>query len=128
VKTAQAFVDRVTYAQGWRSDRPRFVACLRDLTTIMPDDGRTFVTSFTLHDSLKGVLTGKSTNGATVLTLVQKLNTNKFFDNVEMLDEREQNGEVSFSIAFVYLPTGQHQEPAPDPTGANRGQARTIKR
>jgi type IV pilus assembly PilN-like protein len=126
VKAAQAFVSRVDYAKGWRTDRPRFVACLRDLTNLMPDDGRTFVTSFTLHDTRKGVLTGKSSSGASVLTLVQKLNANKLFDNVELLDEREQNGETSFSIAFSYDPTGQHQ-PAADAKAPNRGQpARPI--
>jgi len=124
-KQRKDFVERVDYAQTFRGDQTHYLDCLKDLTTILPDDGQTFVTNFTLHDNRKGVLTGKSNNGASVVNVLAKLNGNKHFSSVELLDQREQNREVSFSIAFIYDPTGgQH---APEPKTAGRGPVRTIR-
>jgi hypothetical protein len=125
-KTRQAFVDRVEYAQTFRNAQTSYLDCLKDLTTVLPDDGQTFVTNFTLHDNHKGVLTGKSNNGASVVNVLAKLNANKHFNNVELLDQREQNREVSFSIAFIYDPTGGQHPPDPK-TAGNRGAVRTVR-
>jgi hypothetical protein len=138
VKAAQAYVDRVNFANDWRSLRPHFLECLRDLTAIMPDDGQTFVNTLTLHDALsklgnsKGGLSGKSSNGASVIALIGKLNGSSHFDDVDLLDERENKGEVTFTISFVYWPGGRPAVGTPEAAAAAspsrapaRGAART---
>jgi hypothetical protein len=53
VKAAQGFVDKVTFAQGWHGGNPKFLACFRDLTNAMPEDGQSFVTHVRFDDEVQ---------------------------------------------------------------------------
>ena len=106
-KSAEAEVTMIKYAQGWHADKPRYLACLRDLTTAIPDDNQMYLISFDLHDSMKGDIGGKATSREAVLALVSRLNQSKHFSDVKMsLDLRDVHHvpEVTFNITFKYVP------------------------
>ena len=50
IKTAQDFVSKVTFAEHWEAGDPRYVACLRDITELLPVDGQTYVTGLSIHE------------------------------------------------------------------------------
>ena len=50
IKLAQDFVSKVTFAQRWEASDPRYVACLRDITELLPADGQTYVTSLSIRE------------------------------------------------------------------------------
>ncbi len=110
VKTANAedFVNMVGYAQAWFPDSPRYDACLRDLTTIMPADGETYVTEVQLTEMparplaasakdkgpkidaktqarmLTGTLKGKSSDLGKITGVYQAIAKAKGFTNVSL--------------------------------------------
>ncbi len=112
VKAAKNFVEKVDFANKFHTDEAHGADCLVELTNILDNDRLTYVTSFTLHDTRKGVLSGKSRDGASVVQLLQKLNLNKHFQNVELLDDRETTNGVSFSISFLFDVDGKQQAAA----------------
>jgi mevalonate kinase len=128
VKAAKEFVDKVTFAQAWHMGDPRYLACLRDLTSVLPRDGQTYATSLNLKEdlpppsagyggssgsskvavvrSLTGRLEGKTTSQGNALQAVEQLKTLPgSFQNVKSGGTSVANrGEVSFSVTFTYLP------------------------
>ena len=53
IKSATMEVGKIEYARQWQGGTPHYIACLRDSTNVMPDDGKTFLTSFDLHENKK---------------------------------------------------------------------------
>ncbi|HEY0911122.1 MAG TPA: hypothetical protein VGD75_12915, partial [Bradyrhizobium sp.] len=51
IVAADAFVSRVSFAQGWHGGDPRYLGCLKDLTLAIPDDGQTYATNLVLHET-----------------------------------------------------------------------------
>jgi hypothetical protein len=101
-------VAKIEYAHRWQGGVPRYIACLRDLTYAMPDDGRTYLTSFDLHENMEGTLSGKSTstNDNPVIAVENGMKASKCFKKVTAsLTAREtRNGrEVTFTISFLYV-------------------------
>jgi hypothetical protein len=113
---AEPEIARNEYARNWHAS-PRYLDCLRDLTNDFPADGQLFVTSFTMHDNMKGEIGGKSTanNDRSVRDLVEKLRTrrDKRFLDVEMksVDKRQIRAgqEISFTITLKYVPVDPAQ-------------------
>lgn len=111
LKESKAVVDRIAYAKAWHASQPRYLACLRDVALVIPEDGETFLTGFTLRDNMKGTLSGKSTNEKSATDLSDKLKATRRFAEVETdLNSRVAGPagkgapEFSFSISFRYLP------------------------
>ncbi len=105
VQAAQAVEDRVRQARGYYDNRPSYLACLREMTLAFPQDGQAWAMSFLLRENMKGQLTGKAVDQRAPLALVDRLNGNKNFANVQLLDMREAGGrtrEMTFSIQFTY--------------------------
>jgi hypothetical protein len=130
---AEDFVNMVGYAKAWFPDSPRYDACLRDLTTIMPADGETYVIEVqlselparplaasakdkspkidpkTLARTLVGTLKGKSSDLGKINGVYQAIAKAKGFTNVSLpVSQSTQAGgrgarEVAFTISFNYL-------------------------
>ncbi len=65
-----------------------------------------FVTSFNLHESMKGSVSGKATTDKSVLSLGEKLKASKHFQDVKTsFDSKDARSgrEVTFSITFRYV-------------------------
>ncbi|MDB5304726.1 MAG: hypothetical protein JWM97_2275 [Phycisphaerales bacterium] len=124
IKAARAEVDTISYAQNWHAGKPQSLECFRDIVKALstPDDGHTYITNFTLHETVKpppsgskalpkadwsGVFSGKSTENQNVLSLLDRIKSNKRFTDVKLLFNTNVNrtgNEVSFSITFKYVP------------------------
>jgi hypothetical protein len=107
VKTAQTAADRLRIARAWNSRNPRFVACLRDLTALFPDEGSVYATSLTLENDGSGRLTGKASTQQLALALKDKVMAAKGFTKpqLEMRDSDRSDRETTFVITFVYRGT-----------------------
>jgi hypothetical protein len=128
VKSANAFVTKVSLAQAWHMGSPRYLACLRDLTLAIPQDGQTYALSLTLHENVPAAGSSGSGTAAAKLPVVRTLSgrlEGKTSDQRRAQQTLEQikamsssftevrpggtsdagrNREVSFSITFNYLP------------------------
>jgi len=132
IQTAEAFVSRVSFAQGWHNGEPRYLACLRDLTSAIPDDGQTYATSLIVREAPKettnarsaavspaaaaakrtearvisGQLYGKTSDQQHVQFVLDHMKQIGAFRNVKLggTQDAGRGREVSFSITFDYLP------------------------
>ena len=127
ISVAEAFVSRVSFAQGWHGGQPRYLACLRDLTAAIPDDGLTYATSLIVREpprptatggtlagaakrvenrALAGQLYGKTSDQQHVQIVLDHLKANPAFAGVKLggTQDAGRGREVSFSITFDYLP------------------------
>lgn len=106
-KSAQGEVDMIRYAQGWHASQPRYLDCLKDLTLAIPEEANMYVTSFDLHESMKGAVNGKAPADKSVLSLVERLKSSRRFTEVKLaMDTKDARSgrEVSFAINFRYVP------------------------
>jgi len=106
VKTAKETIDRVTFGQGFFKARPPLLECMRDITLSFGADEQVWVTNLTLRDNGKGELTGKAIDQRTFLNVLDRLNKNPRFENVQSGIWRasgNQKPEGSFSVAFTYV-------------------------
>jgi hypothetical protein len=132
IKDARDFVGMVNYVDGWVNQSPRYDACLRDLTAVMPNDSETYVTSVELTEvppkpvsasgkaptidprTLQGQLVGKSLNQGRVDAVYDAIAKAKGFSQVALKNSGTAVGagtgfgtrtrEVQFTISFNYLP------------------------
>lgn len=130
--SAQAFVDKVSFARAWHGGDPRYLNCLRDLTSAMPDDGETYATNLILRETphplasagsngskargssadvrtLTGILDGKTSDQRHVEALQDRIAHSAAFVDVKLggSDDAGRGREVSFSINFIYVPEGR---------------------
>jgi hypothetical protein len=82
VKVANTSITRISFAEAWHNANPKFIECMNDLTAALPDDGRAYITSFTLNGDLKGTLIGKAREDGDVLVLADRLGTSNRFKDV----------------------------------------------
>jgi Tfp pilus assembly protein PilN len=107
IKKAQVEADRLKFANIWIPDRPRFIACLAELTKAFPDEGSVYATAVSVRTDLTGQVAGKASSEQSVLALLDKLRDDKRFVDPKLMDMRDSGPggrEVSFTIAFAYRP------------------------
>jgi hypothetical protein len=132
INEAKQFVGTAGLAQYWHTDDGRFVDLLRDLTSYLPDDNNTYVTSIeitadkprsptivtnaklTKQDELHAlavVINGKTMNSDRVNSLVSSLRSNpsSFIDAKQTQGGMTGNGRGqqrawAFVITFNYVP------------------------
>jgi hypothetical protein len=104
-RLAKPFVTDMQFAESFQSDRPRYLACLRDVTQVMPEGGQTYLTGFTLRANMTGDLNGRAAGTQDVLNLLEKLNASGRFTGLRRkIDARGTTNEVSFYVTFTYVP------------------------
>lgn len=128
LKTAQAFVAKVSFAQGWHGGSPRYLDCIRDLTLAMPSDRVTYATNLVVRETpkppsqsesptsseqkpqppptLTGTLTGKTSNQERVQALIDRMRKMPNFVTVNLGGTADigKGREVAFTVLFVYAP------------------------
>jgi hypothetical protein len=105
IAAAREIVDRVSYAGSWVSREPRFLDCLRELTTAFPEEPRVWATSLALNENGTGSLVGKATNEASFYEVLDKIKENKAFSDVKMIHIRDagrDSREKEFAINFKF--------------------------
>ncbi len=108
IAVAREIVDRGSYARSWTSSDPRFLNCLRELTTAFPDEPSVWATSLALNESGTGLLVGKTTSESSFYEVLDKIKENKAFSDVKMIhiryagrDSREKEFAVNFKFESV---------------------------
>ena len=84
--------------------KPRFVACISELTDLFPDEGTIWATSLSLIADMTGQLSGKATGEHQVLALLDRMKDSPRFADPKLLDMRNAAStarEVAFSISFT---------------------------
>ncbi|MDB5321781.1 MAG: hypothetical protein JWN40_3412 [Phycisphaerales bacterium] len=105
LKTARPFVANMEFVETFQASRPKYLACLSDLTLAIPEDGQTYVTRFHLQSSMRGECVGRSPNNQEVLNLMDKLSAGgRFKDLKRKLEARGAGPEVAFTVTFTYVP------------------------
>jgi hypothetical protein len=105
---ARPFVESTQFVESFHCDRPRYLACLRDLTAdILPESPVSF-TSFVLRTDMHGDISGRAGAEQNILALTDKLTTSGRFSELKWKLDAHQvknaGNEVSFSVTFTYLP------------------------
>jgi hypothetical protein len=131
IASADAFVTKVSFAQGWHGGDPRYLACLRDMTLLVPEDGQIYLTSLILRNKDPGKLdprqgasaatkaaaearhivvnvVGKAPTQKDALELYKRFQSKKgFFVDLKQFSTQPAGGrsqEVTFSFACEYVP------------------------
>ncbi len=122
VATAQAFVSKVSFAQNWHGGEPRYLVCLRDLTSAVSDDGQTYATTLSLREAshsgaapagktgsdwraLSGQLAGRSSDQQRIQRLVERIKHTPGFSDVTLVGTQNvvRERSVTFSMSFTYV-------------------------
>ncbi|MGD0539893.1 MAG: hypothetical protein ABSB33_00105 [Tepidisphaeraceae bacterium] len=131
VDAAGDFVSKVTLAQYWHGGDARYLACLRDLDDVIPEDGQTYATSLDIKAQtpplaqgngapvvgspasadegriLTVTLQGHTANPESVTALVDRMRHNPTaFTEIKIGPETKvpRTQEYLFSITFNYVP------------------------
>ncbi len=104
---AQRQADQLRLARSYGTGKPVYLACLRDLTNLFPDDGVIWTTNISLQANMSGMMTGKATSESQVRALVKQMIESKKFLNAKAVEVRDasRNGaanEKSFTISYTY--------------------------
>lgn len=113
IDDANAFVQKVSFAQAWHGGDPRYLACIRDMTVAMSDDFDTFSIGLIVSDAphpprtpdthaLVGVLQGKAADQQRVISLINRLRRIPAFEVTPGGSEVSKGREVTFSLNFKY--------------------------
>ncbi len=143
IDRAKEFVKDMSAAESFHGGDPRYLACMRDLTTAMTDERDTYARNVVLHDvpptkgsapgtkptdprTLTGTLSGSTSDQGKVQALLDNMRKVHGFKDVKLGSSNNAPGhQVTFTINFTYLlgPSARMPEPtlAPKkvaPTGA----------
>jgi hypothetical protein len=103
---AKDIVHKATFAAGWYDQRPRHLDCLRELTLAFPAEGRIWTTSLAISEDMRVLLSGKAADQGAVLEVVDRLDGNPKFAQVQSLYISEVGGgslEWSFAISLKFV-------------------------
>ena len=103
---AKDIVHKATFAGGWYDQRPRHLDCLRELTLAFPAEGRIWTTSLAISEDMRVLLSGKAADQGAVLEVVDRLDGNPKFAEVQSLYISEVGGgslEWSFAISLRFV-------------------------
>ena len=103
---AKDLVRKATFAGRWYDQRPRHLDCLRELTLAFPAEGRIWTTSLAISEDMRVLLSGKAADQGAVLEVVDRLDGNPKFAEVQSLYISEVGGgslEWSFAISLKFV-------------------------
>jgi len=105
IAAAQEVVDRITYAKSWTSQKPVFLNCLRELTLTFPEEPLIWVTNLRLSEDAGAALVGKAVDEESFYKVLDKIEQNDAFLNVQMVHLRNVGRNLSekeFAVNFEY--------------------------
>lgn len=115
IEQAEKAANRLAIAQSWFGGKPRFLACMGDLTALFPDEGSIWATTVTLRQdvsnqeaaskTVSGSVSGRAANQQQALALSDSLQNSKRFVDVKSGEVRDAGANVResvFSISFVF--------------------------
>jgi hypothetical protein len=108
MEVARPFVESMQFAESYRTSKPRYLECLKDLTLAITPEEKTYFISFDLGRDMRGSVAGHSDSEQSVLSFLDKLNSGgRFVELHRTLDAhsgRSAGNDVVFSLNFTYQP------------------------
>jgi hypothetical protein len=105
LKTARPFVASMQSVEAFQRGNPVSLACLGDVTAMLPEGGQTYLTAFHLQGDVKGDLTGRAVSDKDVLNLMDQFAASgRFIDLKCKIEGRGSGSEITFSVTFTYVP------------------------
>lgn len=105
LKVARPFVANMQSIEGYQRGRPISLACLGDITAMLPEGGPTYLTAFHLQGNTKGDLTGRAATDKDVVHLMDQFETSgRFLDLNCKIEGKGSGSEITFSVTFTYVP------------------------
>ena len=138
---AAAFVTKVSFAQGWHGGNPKYLACLADLTKVIPNDRATYVTNLSIREQPKqsgtgaatpssgppplvGRLEGKTSEAPRAQAVVDRIKAVPTFSQVKLngitSGSSSRDRDVTFSVTFLYTAPKPTTTPRPPTAAADR--------
>jgi hypothetical protein len=105
VNSARDVIKKVADSDAWYSNRPKIMECLKQLTSVFPEEGRIWVTNLALSEEMKGVISGRASDEKTIIDVMDQLKGNGNFFDVQMIYLQGGNSntqDVSFSMNFSF--------------------------
>jgi hypothetical protein len=123
LKDADAVIARVSFAQRWQDQDPKFLACLRHLTDVFPDDAQVWATRVNLKDDGTGSMEFQATSEPVATAALRRIQQSPYFKDVKVVttgaagrNSRDQSSTVTFRFTPAAPPP-----PAPGGTGGAAG-------
>jgi hypothetical protein len=108
---ARPFVESMRFAESYRTSKPRYLACLKDLTMAITPPENTYFTSFNLDRDMRGLVVGHSDSVQSVLSFLDNLKSIGRFEglqrSVDAHAARNSRNDVIFSVSFTYRPAAE---------------------
>lgn len=135
------FIRRVKFAEQWHTTDPKFLQCLKDLVTRIPDNSRDpliYMTDVTIHEPAAAATGGMSKvpPGAMAISLLGRApNFNRYSELIDMLrgngftvqapsfQKAGNSDQVAFRIPLYYMPPQPAKttaKPATQPSSSRR--------
>jgi hypothetical protein len=108
VAEAETQIAHVTYGRTYFEKRPPLLDNILELDTAFGYEEPIWVSSLTVRENRVGQLVGRADDQRRVLTLFDRLKTNKNLADVQVKDMRSsaggRGGETGFSLSFTFTP------------------------
>jgi len=118
LKDADAIIARVSFAQRWQDQDPRFLACLRHLTDVFPDNAPVWAIRVNLKDDGTGSMEFQGANDDAVTAALRRLQQSPHFKEVKVVTTGaagRNSRDQSSTVTFRFTPAAP---PAPAAGGA----------
>jgi hypothetical protein len=105
INSAKDIIKKVADSDSWYSKRPKILECLKQLTTVFPEEGKIWVTNLALSEEMKGVISGRASDEKTIIDVMDQLKGNSNFSDVQMIylqGSGSNSQDVSFSMNFSF--------------------------
>jgi hypothetical protein len=108
VAAAQSNVERVKYGRGYFENRPPVLDCIRELSTMVGDNERIWLTNVGYREGNRFTISGKASDPKTPVNFSDRLRGNPHFSDVRMpsgiVEADPKSREVSFTVSFQFNP------------------------
>jgi hypothetical protein len=101
---ANAFLANMTVASGWYDRRPEFLACMKEVASVFPEEGKVWAIRVNIDEDMRVSIAGKAVTKDAVLEVLDRMESDPRFTNVTLSAPITQAGstgvtkDVSFEI------------------------------
>jgi len=108
VASAKSTVERANYGRGYFEARPPILDCIRELSTMVSDNERIWLTNVGYREGNRFTISGKASDPKTPVNFSDRLRGNPHFSDVRMpsgiVEADPKSREVSFTVSFQFNP------------------------
>lgn len=103
VKTSEEMINQVIYARQWFDQTPRYLEILRELSLSFEEYTDVWLTSLGVDESSNQILTGRTANENSILDVVAKMRSRKYFEDIKVLYIRKMGKGTNIMTFAINL-------------------------